>query len=252
MDDVKAARAQAEVARLHVDDHLVAHLGGADERHIGDRWRDCPATRHEVLLGPVVSSITRLAARRRFPGNRRRGRWRGAASASVGCTLSSPGSATGASRRSAARRLRPVRRPTQLRRSRPRRTRARAGWPARARARSSRPPPSVRCRSSTSLKTTSTRSRAGRRSASARQTGCGRAPVDDRIAGAHDAARLERRAARSLAAASRSGSSRARWASSPRAAARSARRRRTRETAAPGARGRDLNSGWNWEATKNG
>ncbi len=35
--DVKAARAEAEVVRLHVDDHIVALLARADQADIGDR-----------------------------------------------------------------------------------------------------------------------------------------------------------------------------------------------------------------------
>ena len=37
MDDVEPPRSQAEVERLHVDDHLVARLRATDERQIGDR-----------------------------------------------------------------------------------------------------------------------------------------------------------------------------------------------------------------------
>jgi hypothetical protein len=37
MNDVKAPRAQAEVAGLNVDHHLIPSLDATDEPHVGDR-----------------------------------------------------------------------------------------------------------------------------------------------------------------------------------------------------------------------
>ena len=54
MDDVKAARAEAEVERLGVDDHLVADLSHADERDIRARRASVAVQLdHELLLGPA-------------------------------------------------------------------------------------------------------------------------------------------------------------------------------------------------------
>ncbi len=57
VDDVKAARAEPEIERLHVDDDLIAHLGGADERDIGDRRARAPLELDdEILLARVGGS----------------------------------------------------------------------------------------------------------------------------------------------------------------------------------------------------
>ncbi len=63
VDDVEASGAEREVRRLAVDHDLVAALGGADERRVGDR-RPRPAARHvddQLLLGDVRGA--RLADR---------------------------------------------------------------------------------------------------------------------------------------------------------------------------------------------
>src|SRR6202034_3492994 len=52
VDDVKAARAETEVERLGVDDHLIARLCPADERDIGKRRAGAAVQLdHELLLG---------------------------------------------------------------------------------------------------------------------------------------------------------------------------------------------------------
>ena len=59
VDDVEAARAEPEVARLGVDDHLVADLDLADQRRVGPR------------TAPLAADLDRRAGRARRPCPRR-------------------------------------------------------------------------------------------------------------------------------------------------------------------------------------
>ena len=55
MDDVEAARAEADVERLDVDHQLVADLRASHQAHVGDRGAQGEALAgeldHELLLG---------------------------------------------------------------------------------------------------------------------------------------------------------------------------------------------------------
>ena len=69
VDDVKAARAQAEVERLHVDDHLVAHLARGPTSAtsaIAGRVRDRPRSITSSCSGPSQGPRLETVARRSF------------------------------------------------------------------------------------------------------------------------------------------------------------------------------------------
>jgi hypothetical protein len=57
--DVKPAGAKAEVERLHVDDHLVAHLRATYQRDIRDRLAPCGVGMRSVAVAANAGPVTR-------------------------------------------------------------------------------------------------------------------------------------------------------------------------------------------------